>query len=234
MQAPTHASGIMRRRLGRRNAQPLPLRDIRRSESNYERARNELAESAIARSLAFAATTRRTSASCASIPFDKAFRVKVKVVESAPTRAEIGRPLRGLRTSTAALLPPPLPLPMPVPVRSAAATPSCDAASSDVVLQPPLLREQPARNRYTGQLFIAEGGTYELGEIFRMRITLRGSTSTKDQALPHQQTALAQLMVDSSHSTSQRRAAALVDQHHRRRQQYEHAASQHHADASNV
>ena len=46
---------------GTRNTQPLPLRDIRRSESNYERARSELAESAIDRSLAFAAAATRRS-----------------------------------------------------------------------------------------------------------------------------------------------------------------------------
>ena len=36
------------------------------------------------------------------------------------------------------------------------------ASSADVRLQAPLLREQPAKGRYSGYLFVAEGGHYSL------------------------------------------------------------------------
>ena len=36
------------------------------------------------------------------------------------------------------------------------------AYSADIVLQPPVLREQPSRDRYAGHLFIADGGTYSI------------------------------------------------------------------------
>ena len=155
-----------------------PSNDLSRLELAYMRARRELARTAVDRSAAFArggataqaasgATPRRA---CAHLGFHQAFTVHAHAPDATPRFMEIAI------TPTAALLACRRRHPS---TRSLAAADEAGGAgsaralgdgdtfivrafSSDVVLQSPILTAEPGAHRYSGYLFVADGGEYTL------------------------------------------------------------------------
>ena len=166
------------------------LRDLRRHDSVHARARQELAATAIPRSVAFAAGGSERGAArhrCAHLTFGQAFHVSLRAPDVAPRFAEIiisAKPAllecRRTAASAAAAAIPSTAAADGLSVGGAAAeqvesvgggldssvsggdTFVLRAYSSDVVVQPPILREQPSRDLYAGQFFVADAGNYEV------------------------------------------------------------------------